>query len=285
MPFPVGMRIGLQEPGEPDGEAGRFELHVRPVIERGSRPNPGGLAPGRRHLRGEGAGPHQLVDQVLVAVGHQFHHFLGRPPPVAGGPDGLVRLLGVGHLAGVPDGSGGQVVLAEPLRDLGAGCRQGGLGQGDAVGPHVGDVAVLVEGLGGPHGPARLEPQPGGGLSLEGRGAEGRLGFAGVGLAVHRPDPQPGALDRSCQSGRSVPVEKHDRGGFQVPTGVEVLAPGRTHAVNGHQLGLEVLTAAGDETGLHVPETRRPGTRSDGVPAPPAGAPPRSGPDRRRDPF
>ena len=60
-------------------------------------------------------------------------------------------LLGVLHLAVVRSGNVGHVVVTEHLAGVGAGGVERLLRQRGRVGSHVGNPALLVEPLGGPH--------------------------------------------------------------------------------------------------------------------------------------
>ena len=98
--------VGPLVAGEGDRLAGRGEhqLADRPGCPSGRNVHRDagrhGAAPRIGHLRGDGALPDQLVEPELVA-GQLARHLPGRAELVAGGPDRLVRLLGVLHLAGV----------------------------------------------------------------------------------------------------------------------------------------------------------------------------------------
>ena len=151
------------------------------VVEGRAEPDGGGGAAGVGHLRGDGALPDQLVEGELLAA--QLAGHLGRgAEPVTGGADRLVRLLGVLDLLLVVARGVGHVLGAVHLARLGAGGGQRGLRQRGAVGPHVGDVAVLVEPLGDPHRVAAVEPQLARGLLLQGARRERRARAAGVRL-------------------------------------------------------------------------------------------------------
>ena len=186
--------VGPQEARVVDGLAGGRELGVTAVARRGPEPHLHALAPGVGHLGGDGALPDQLVETELVALQLALD-LLGEAEAVARGADRLVGLLGVLDLVGVLPRGVGQVVLAVLLQDLGPGGGHGGVRQRRAVGPHVGDVAVLVEALGHAHGPGGREAQLAPRLLLEGRGHERRVGLAGVGLGLHRPDGDVGAVE------------------------------------------------------------------------------------------
>ena len=108
---------------------------------------------------------------------------------VAGGPDGLVGLLRVLHLAGVLPRRRVHVLLAVELAGLVARGVDGRLRQRRRVGTHIGDVAVLVQPLRDAHRALGGEPQLAAGLLLQRRGHERRVRPAGVGLLLDRRPP------------------------------------------------------------------------------------------------
>ena len=131
-----------------------------------------------------------------------------------GRADRLVRLLGVLGLGLVVARPLRQVALAEFLGDRGADRRERLRRHVDAVGPHVGDVAVLVEALGDLHGAGRGEAELPRGLLLQRRGGEGRRRVAADRLRLDRGDPvgagperrldgAGGRLVRECRAGRA----------------------------------------------------------------------------------
>ncbi len=105
-------------------------------------------------------------------------------------------LLGVLRLLGVGAGAVGEVLATEPRLDHLASGPHGGLGQCGAVGPHVGDVAVLVQPLGQAHHLAAAHPQPGAAHLLEGRRDERRLGAGCVRLGLDAGDGE-GLVDQT----------------------------------------------------------------------------------------
>ena len=145
---------------------------------------------------------------------------------------GLLRVL---HLRGVDAGFRGQVACPEQLLDLVAGRRDGGVRQGDGVGSHVGDEALLVELLGHRHGSLRGEAEFPAGLLLEGGGAERFVGAAGVGPGIHLVDAERGGLEGGGECGGGGLVEDCDGGAGGLTGGVEVAALGDTHPVEGGQ--------------------------------------------------
>ena len=133
---------------------------------------------GRFHLGGERAAPDQAIKLGLVGIEMQV---LG-PLEHVGRADGLVRFLGVLGLGLVDARLFGQVGVAEELVD-------GAAGHGDAfgrhlhgVGTHIGDQPVLVEALGDLHGAIGRQAEARGGVLLQARGGEGRIGIALGGL-------------------------------------------------------------------------------------------------------
>ena len=129
-----------------DHRPGRGELGVAVLAAGRTEADRHRLARGVGHLRGDGALPDQLVDLGLGG-GHLPGDVFGRAERIAGRADRLVGLLGVLDLLRVLAGRVRQVLLTEAAADLRAGGPQRGLRQRRAVGPHVGDVPVLVEAL------------------------------------------------------------------------------------------------------------------------------------------
>src|SRR5699024_6034375 len=145
-----GLDVGLEEAGEGDGSAGGGEggRAVAGVVGAGlaGDPDAHGGAAGVGHLGGDGALPDQLVEAVLLGVEHTVQ-LAGGGEGLAGGADGLVRLLRVLDLARVLPRRGRDVVAAVQLRGLRTGGGDAGLRQGRRVSTYVGDVAVLVQPL------------------------------------------------------------------------------------------------------------------------------------------
>ena len=167
---------------------------------RGGEVDRGPLDPRRLHLRGQ----HPLPDQLVEAAEVAFQPEGAGVPGEAGGPDRLVRLLGVAGLGPVLAGGLRQVVPAEQAGDDLAGLLEGLGRRLHAVGPHVGDQAhclaadvhALVELLRGLHGALGREAQLAGGLLLQGRGREGRGGRTAGGLLLDGGDGEGAGLDR-----------------------------------------------------------------------------------------
>ncbi len=167
------LHVGLQEAGEGDRVAARREHRLLAVLGLAGDADGQRLAAGIFHLGGDGSLPDELVDLRLVRA-DLAGHLVGRAPLVAGRADGLVGLLGVLDLALVDAGLGRQVGLVVEVEDGLAGGLDRGVGQRGAVGPHVGDEAVLVEPLRGAHGALGAEAQLPARLLLKGGGHEGR---------------------------------------------------------------------------------------------------------------
>ena len=109
----------------------------------------------RRHLRGDGALPDELVDAELRRASSS-RAMLRASGRLAGGADRLVRLLRVLDFVVYWRGRVGQVLGAVELAHLGAGGVSAS-STGRRVGAHVGDVAVLVEPLRDAHRALRLK--------------------------------------------------------------------------------------------------------------------------------
>ena len=178
--------VGPEEAGEVDHVAVGLEDRLdRPVRLADLEHHPAPL--GVLHLAGERALPDQVVDLGLVLAEH-LADLGGRHDLLASRADGLVGLLRVLNLA---------LVLARRIREeLGAvrgldgvpGQLDGERREHDRVGPHVGDEAVLVQPLGGPHGALRVEAKLAVALLLERGGGERRRGGPGEGLLLGRQD-------------------------------------------------------------------------------------------------
>ena len=151
---------------------------------------------------------------------------------LAGGADRLVRLLRVLRLLRVEPGAVGEELVAVALGDQPAGRLQRGVGQRRAVGPHVGDEALLVEPLGRPHRHLRGETELAAGLLLERRGDEGRRRAPPVRLRLTGSDLVRHSLEVAGQGGGTGLVE-HDHVVARQPTVVaEVAAAGETDSVD-----------------------------------------------------
>ena len=236
--------VGGQEAAERDDRAAGRELGVPAVAAGRAEPDRHGLAPRVGHLRGDGALPDQVVERQLVAA-ELARHLTRRTERVAGRPDGLVRLLGVLHLALVPARDVGHVLRAVDLAGLRPGGGQCRLRQRRRVGAHVGDVAVLVQPLGDPHRGLRGHPQLAAGLLLQRRGHERRGRPAAVGLVLDAADREGGVPQGVGQAAGGLLVEVHAveaRDRLAVPA--EVAAGGHPAAVDRRQPGVEPVSLA-----------------------------------------
>ena len=162
----------------------------------------GALQPRGGHLAGQRALPDQLVEPGMIARAGAVAAEIGRA-------DRLVRFLRVLRLG---------LVMARLVRDVAGVVAVGDrLARGrdrlrrhlDAVGPHVGDRAVLVEALRDPHRLAGGEAELARRLLLQGRGGEGRRRVAGERLGLDRddarsgPPPPPSSRPARCPRRRS----------------------------------------------------------------------------------
>ena len=226
-----------------DGAAGR-ELGVASL--RGDRAHPQlhRLAGAVGHLAGQRPLPDQLVEPRL-GPGHLVGHRPGVGERVARGPDGLVGLLGVLDLAGVPPRLGREHARPVPLGHLGPGGGHRARRQRRAVGAHVGDVALLVQRLGRPHGRRRGHAQLAGRLLLQGRGDERGRGTAPVRLRRAGPDRELGAVEFGGERGGRGLVEHSHAAAGRPAVGAEVSGGGHPRAVEPDQGGLELEPAAG----------------------------------------
>ena len=202
-----------------------------PVVLVPAEPDRDAGADGVGHLRGERALPDQLVQPELVR-GQLVGDRAGGAEDVAGRPDRLVRLLGVLDLADVTARLRRHVLVAVELAGLLAGRGERGLGQVGRVGPHVGDVAVLVQPLRGAHRALDREPQLAAGLLLQRAGHERRVRPAPVGLLLDPGDLEGRALQAGDQAAgaRLVEVQHVAAGGAGVR--VEVAAGGDAAVVD-----------------------------------------------------
>ena len=109
----------------------------------------------------------------------------------------------------------------------------------DAVGPHVGDVAGLVEPLGGGHAGLGAHAELAAGLLLQGGGHEGRIGVAGGRFRLDRLHGQVAGGDR---------LHREFRGG-----GIGDVELVKLLAAKDGQPRLVFLPARGDERRSHRP--------------------------------
>ena len=234
--------VGLEEAVEGDDLAGRGELGGLPGAGVADHPDRHRVTGGVLHLAGDRALPDQLVQAEVVAAQARLRR---RAEAVTGRAHRLVRLLGVLHLALVGARRVRHVLRAVELPGLRAGGVDRRLRQRDAVGPHVGDVAVLVQLLRHLHRVLGGEAELAGRLLLQRRGAKRRVRRALVRLALNGGDRERGALQAGGQAARGLLVEVQRVGGAggQLAARGEVAALGDTAAVDRHQ--------AGGETGRH----------------------------------
>ena len=185
-----------------------------------------------------------------------------RTEGVAGGPDRLVRLLGVLDLRGVDARGVGEVLRAVELACLRPGRCDRRLRQRRGVGAHVGDVAVLVEPLGDRHRPRGAEAELAAGLLLQRRRTERRVGPAGVRLRLDRAHHEVGVAQRVGECLRPRLGQVDDLAGvLQLAVRTEVAASRHPGLVDRVQLGGEhplVVLLAGVEGPLEIPVRRDP---------------------------
>ncbi len=248
------LHVDPQVPGEGDGApAGR---HLGPLAagRRRHQPHRDRPAGGVGHLRRQGALPDQLV-QPQVGAGQLTGQLLRGAERLPRGADGLVGLLRVLGLAPVRAGLVRDEAIAVQLADLGPGRRHRLAGERDRIGPHVGDVAPLVEPLSDAHhllgAHAQLPPA----LLLERGRDEGGLGRRAVGLLLHARHRERRALQPLGQAGGTGLVEHEDLGAG--PAGpVEVAPRGHPAPVDGHQRAGERRSSG--ERHLEIPVAGRP---------------------------
>ena len=239
--FRIGLVVGPLgvDPAESlmgDDRARGGERGIAPVGGGTAHAHVNGLAHGVGHLGGHRALPDQLVHPGLH-LGHLAPHLLGRAEAVTGGTDGLVGLLGVLHLLGIQPGLVRQKRCPESFGHRIAGRSHGGVRQGGAVGPHVGDVALLVQRLGGPHGHGRRQAQLAPGLLLERGGHEGSGGAAAIRLDLHGPHADLGIGQAASEVPGGLLVEVDGVGVAELPLAGEVLAGGHLGPVHCGEVG------------------------------------------------
>ncbi len=192
--------------------------------------------PRRRHLAGDGALPDQVIKPRLIAVGQP--QLFGRRRHV-GRADafvGFLRVLGLVlvHPRGFRDVSGAKAAADFVARG------HDRLGRHvDAVGPHIGDVAGLIQPLRRLHRHLGAHAELAAGLLLKGRGHEGREGVAAGGLRFHRRNRQGSGSD-----------SLHGDFGRCGGRNVEFL---QFAAAQNGKLRLKLLPARGDQQGFDRP--------------------------------
>ena len=170
--------VKLEEAGKADHAAGSAKAMAAIA---GSDIDRGAFQAGIGHLAGNGALPDQLVELVLLVAQHAAQAF-GQAAHI-GGTDRFMRFLGVFGLGLVGTRLFGHEFGAEFRADHPAGGIDGLPGQGDAIGPHIGDqprgfaadVDALIQALGDVHGHLGAEAQLARGFLLQCRSGEGRL--------------------------------------------------------------------------------------------------------------
>ena len=180
-----------------------------------------------------------------------------------------MRLLRVLHLALVAARHVGHVLRPVDVPGLRPRGVQPRLRQRRRVGPHIGDVAVLVQPLRDPHGGLRGHPQLAAGLLLQGRGHERRGRPAYVGLVLDRADREVRLAQPVGEGDRGRLVELHAvEPGDRLAVPAEVATGGDPTTVHRDQPGIEPvgLTLHLVEGGLDVPVLR--GPERDALPLP-----------------
>ena len=188
--------------------ATRSEDCLRPVGRPSRHADLNGIAEDVGHLGGDGALPDHLVDPSF-AFWHLRSHVIGMAEPVTSRADRLVGLLGVPNLLVVDPGVVRKKLGSKAFGHLGPGSGHRGVGQSGAVSPHVGDVALLVEVLGGVHGQGGRQAQFAAGLLLERGGGEWGGGTAPVGLGFHRVNGDRLAGEADGQPGSRLGLKDH----------------------------------------------------------------------------
>ena len=167
---------------------------------------------GRRHLRGDGALPDQLVDPALLVI--QVFRDISRGAVDVRGSDRFVGFLGVLRLGAVFARGLGQVVQAELLTHMATDGADRLLGQLHAVGPHVADQAggltadfhTFIELLGDPHSSLGTKAQLAAGVHLERAGHERRLRVALDPAALDAEDAEIAGFDGFLRRSRLVGI-------------------------------------------------------------------------------
>ena len=204
----------------------------------------------RLHLACDRAHPDQLVEPCHVGIeGAANAVWMARH---VGRADGLVRFLCVLGLGLVHARRGRQVIVAVALGDHPADRGNRFRRHLDAVGSHVGDEALrlavdgdaLVELLRGLHGARGGKSELSGGLLLQRRSGEGRVGIALDRLALDAVDDEGGAIEVVADGMRIFGVGDRKL--------VELLAAAR------HEAGVEGVAGTGFQFRDDVPVFLRP---------------------------
>ncbi len=154
------------------------------------------------------------------------------PEPVSRRPDRLVCLLGVPDL--LLEGTRGlrQVLPSKLLADLGTSGPYGSIRQRGAVGPHVGDVPLLVQALGGVHRHRGRHLQAPAGLLLVGGGDKGCSRSTPVRLRLNRSHFKGATHETGCQTVGCLLVEDNCTLAVEDPVIIEVTTCGHTGSVD-----------------------------------------------------
>ena len=176
--------VDLHEPVEEHHLPGGAQFHLVVVADDidGGAFQPRGL-----HLAGNRALPDQVIKLLLVGLGHAQG---GRVLRHVRGADAFVGFLRVLGLVLVHARAVGQVFGAVAILDRVARGHHRLGRHVDPVGPHIGDMARLVEPLRRVHRLARAHAELAAGFLLQGRGHEGRRGVAHRGLGLDRAHAQ-----------------------------------------------------------------------------------------------
>ena len=245
----AALLVGEHEASEGDHGAGGAELGIPAVVRLAAHAHRDGLAARIGHLGGDGAFPDQVVERGLVAL-HLAAHVVGQAEAVPGGPDRLVGLLRVLHLAGVVARGVGDRLGAVEGAGLVARGRDGALRERRRVGAHVGDEAVLVEPLGDAHRVLRREAELAARLLLQRRGHERRRRTTRVRLPLHGAHRERDALERLGEAAGVLLLELDGVRGDERAVACEVAPLRHLLAVDRGQPSVEL---AGVERGDDVP--------------------------------
>ena len=172
--------VDLQKPVKQHNLARRAQPNL-PILAANFYGGP--LHPGGFHLAGDGALPNKVIQAALVGIGQfqragVFIHVCGA--------DTFMRFLGIFCLVFIHARALGHVFGPEAGGNCAAGGSHGFGGHVDAIGAHIGDMACLVEALGGVHALACAHAEFAAGFLLQGRGHEWRRWVAAGGLGLDR---------------------------------------------------------------------------------------------------
>ena len=146
------------------------------------------LQPRGCHLAGERPLVDQVVEPRMIAAAGRWAGEVGRP-------DRLMGFLRILRLRLVLPRLVGKIAAVVARLDRLARRGDGAAVHLHAIGPHIGDRALLVERLGDSHGVAGREAELARCLLLEGGGGEGRRRIAGQRLGLDRLHGEAAALD------------------------------------------------------------------------------------------